>query len=183
MKTARTTTLLVIAILLLAWTLTESGCGDKASSTTASAALSGLESFVGAAKLTESTPGTETTAGDVTQVRGVKAAFQVEASDPRASGTAEVTSNYDGRAGVSAQSWGSSVLTNSKGTWVCDAWTGAGATDTGGKSHSFIFNVAKGTGDYEGLVMYVQWHFVEAVSVMVPPSQGIAISGWIEKAK
>jgi hypothetical protein len=184
MKTAKATTLLLMAVLLLAWTLSNSGCGGTAQTAAdVPAIVSGLEPFVGTAQLSSSTEGSETTEGTVTHMRDINAEFKVEATDPRASGSAKITSNYDANGNVSVQSWGTSVLTNGKGTWVCDAWTGAGLTDASGASHSFIYNVARGTGEYEGLTMYVQWHFTEAVTTMRTPSQGIAISGWIEKNK
>jgi hypothetical protein len=183
MKTTRSTTLFLMAVLLLAWTLSGSGCGGTTQAAEVPAIVSGLDAFVGTAELSSSTEGTETTEGTVIHMRDIAAEFKIEATDPRAAGTAKITSNYDANGNVSVQSWGTSVLTNSKGTWVCDAWTGAGLTDGSGSAHSFIYNVARGTGEYEGLTMYVQWHFTEAVSTMKPPSQGIAISGWIEKSK
>ena len=180
MKGARTTYLL-IAAFLLAGALALMGCGETVSPQREAAALSGLEPFVGASMLAEQkSAGTETTVGDVTQIRGMVVVFQVEASDARASGTLEVTNNYDAST-AGATSWGSSVLTNDKGTWVCDAWNGAATVSQGDRS--YIFEVAKGTGGYEGLTKYSQMYFTQAPSTMMAPSKGIAVSGWIQKSE
>jgi hypothetical protein len=170
--------LLLIVAAVLVWT----GCGSSSSSGGSSAMLSGLEPFVGGAKLLETKDGTETTVNGAIQDRDWTYVFQVEASDPRASGTLEIKFNADAQQSMNARFWGTCTLTNSKGSWVCDGWNGA---MTGTPQHQFTFAPYKGTGAYDGLALYIQWHMVETSAEMLPPSApgGTAVSGWIQKAK
>jgi hypothetical protein len=168
---------LLIVAAALVWT----GCGSNSSSS-GSAMLSGLEPLVGGAMLTKTIDGTETTVNGVIQDRDWTYVFQVEASDPRASGTVEVKFNADASQSMNAKFWGSATLTNDKGAWVCDGWNGA---MTGTPQHQFTFVPYKGTGAYDGLALYLQWHFVELSAEMLPPSApgGSAVSGWIQKVQ
>jgi len=178
MRGTKTTTYLLIAMfLLLTGALVWVGCGSDTASTEGTGVLAGLKPFVSAERILKETPGTETTVGDVTQTRGLVVSYEVEASDPRASGTIEVTVNADSAADGSGTMWGTSVLTNSEGTWVCDGWTGA--LDASG--HRFTFIKATGTGEYEGLTLYQLGYFASGPTTMLPPSQGMAGSGWIQK--
>jgi hypothetical protein len=174
--------LIAIAVFLLAAT-TLTGCGDKTASGGSSAILSGLQPFVAGAMLKQTTDGTETTVDGVTQDRNWKYQFQVEASDPRVSGDLEVIFNADATpSGSYGKYWGTSVLSNSKGTWVCEGWNGALTTSP---MHQFTFVASKGTGAYAGLELYIQWHMVENSPELLPPSApgGTAVSGWIQKVQ
>jgi hypothetical protein len=180
MRGARTTTYTLIAALLIATgALVSVGCGGDTPSSKGTGVLAGLKPFVSATKILKQTPGTETTAGDITQTRGLVVSYQTEASDPRASGTLEVTVNADSALDGSATMWGTSVMTNEKGTWVCDGWTGA--LDASG--HRFTFIEATGTGEYEGLTLYTLEYFASGPTTMLPPSQGMAGSGWIQESE
>lgn len=186
MKWARTSSIALIACLLLAGALAWGGCGDKGTTTTTEPAgvLSGIDPFIGATTLTDSTNPTQTTAGDITQLRNGKLTFTVVASDPRVAGTMESAFNIDVRADESATIWGSSVLTNDKGTWVCDKFTGS---VTSGYALQFIYSEAKGTGEYEGLVSYTLQHMLDPLTntdmKLEPPSAKASYLGWIQKAK
>jgi hypothetical protein len=171
----------IAVLLIVAAALVWTGCGSNSSSS-GSAMLSGLEPLVGGAMLTKTTDGTETTVNRVTQDRDWTYVFEVEASDPRASGTLEVKFNADALQSMNARFWGTCTLTNSKGSWVCDGWNGA---MTGTPQHQFTFSPFKGTGAYDGLALYLQWHMVETSTEMLPPSApgGSAVSGWIQKAQ
>ena len=181
MRSSRIAQVSVTVLVILAGALAWSGCGGGASSGNA-AMLAGLEPFVAGAMLTQTKDGAETTVGDVTQDRGWTYIYEVEASDPRASGTLEVIFNADAPKNGGATYWGTLVLTNSKGTWVSDAWNGA---LTAMPTHQFTFSPCKGAGAYAGLAMYIQWHMVESSAEMLPPSAlgGTAVSGWIQKAQ
>jgi hypothetical protein len=179
MKGVKTTCLVLAALLLLVAAVASAGCGDQASASE-NQVLSGLEPFVGQAALRASQSPTETVMGDVTQYRDGKLTQQVEASDPRLSGTAEVTFNLDERADGSANLWGSSLISNDKGTWVCDKWTGAVST---GYTEQYVFNQAQGTGDYEGYTLYLLQHFYDTYETMSAPSASSAWTGWIEKTE
>jgi hypothetical protein len=171
----------IMVLLVAAGALAWAGCGGKAS-TSNSAILSGLEPYVAGAMLTQTKDGTETTVDNVTQDRNWTYTFQVEASDPRAAGTLEVVFNADAPKSGGAHYWGTCVLTNTKGTWVCDSWDGA---MTSLPAHQFTFSVYNGTGAYKGLALYMQWHMVQNSTQMLPPSAlgGAAVSGWIQKAQ
>ena len=88
---------------------------------------------------------------------------------------------------------GSWVLTNSNGTWVCDEWTGAvkDLGTTGSAIQTFIYAESKGTGEYDGLTLHMQWYFAGEAGPQPglsshgygPNSYGYAISGWIQKAE
>ncbi len=177
MSGAKTTCVLITAFLLLAGALAWAGCGDQASSTEG-AVLSGLEPFVGNAMYTGAQEATATVVGDVTEYRDGKLTATVEASDPRVSGTIEVTFNLDLRSDQSATLWGSSVITNDKGSWVCDKWTGAVSS---GYVEQYVFNQAQGTGEYEGYTLRVLEHLYNIYEAMEPPSSRSAWTGWIEK--
>jgi hypothetical protein len=182
MKGLRIGWISIAVALIIAGTLAWSGCGGTASSGSNAAILSGLEPFVAGAMLTQTQDGTETTVDNVTQDRNWTYVYQVEASDPRASGTLEVIFNADAPKSGGAHYWGTCVLTNGKGTWVCDNWDGA---MTSMPTHQFTFSASKGTGAYEGLALYIQWHMVENSTTMLSPSAvgGTAVSGWIQKAQ
>jgi hypothetical protein len=186
MKRARTTSLLTLLItvcLLLAGALVWAGCGNTATPSEEAAGLSGLDPFVGATELTNSTDPTQTQVGDITQLRNGKLTFTVVASDPRVSGTMECAFNLDLRADESATIWANWVLTNDKGTWVCDNQAGS---VTSGYAEQFLFSQAKGTGQYEGLVCYMQQHMLDPLTntemKMEPPSAKADLVGWIQKA-
>ncbi len=185
MRGLRIGTVSIAVLLIIMGALTWAGCGGEESPGTTSSGSSagitaGLEPFVAGAMLTDTKDGTETTVGDVTEDRDWTYVFQVEASDPRATGNLEVIFNADAPRSGGAKFWGTCVLTNSQGTWVCDGWNGA-MTDV--PTHQFTFSEYKGTGAYEGLAMYIQWHMIENSSEMLPPSSaaGTAVSGWIQK--
>lgn len=180
MKRAAVTALVAIVGLLLIGALSWAGCGGEKSSA-ADTTLSGSEPWVAAFRLVHQKEGDMTASGAVVQVRGGVLTFEVEASDPRVSGTAEITVNVDQqRPELSGTLWGSCVLTNDRGTWVCDSWTGAASN---GYKDQYTFSVMKGTGEYEGLVLYSQWHFQYVNYTMkMEPSEEAAASGWIDKA-
>lgn len=114
------------------------------------------------------------------RTHGQMGRYEVQASDPRAGGTLELTALewdlYPDGHTVFRGEW---VLTNSGGTWVCDQFTGV--HDTG--DNLYVFIEAFGTGEYEGLVLYEQWHFTcDRASIQSPP-EGFTVSGWIEEAQ
>lgn len=176
---SRTTYTLIAALLIATGALVWVGCGSDTSSSKGTGVLAGLNPFVSATKILKQTPGTEATAGDITQARGLAVSYQTEASDARASGAIEVTVNADLAVDGSGSMWGTYVLTNDRGTWVCDGWTGA--LDASG--HRFTFIKAAGTGEYEGLTLYTLGYFDSGPTTMLPPSQGMAGSGWIQKSE
>jgi hypothetical protein len=182
MRNLRIVRVSIAVLLVMLGAVAWSGCGEEASSTGNAAILSGLDPFVAGAMLTETKNGTETTVDNVTQDRNWTYVFQVEASDPRVSGTLEVIMNADAPRSGGAKYWGTLVLTNSKGTWVCDNWDGA---MTAMPTHQFTFSACKGTGAYQGLALYIQWHMVDNSTKMLPPSAlgGTAVSGWIQKVQ
>ena len=184
MQRTRTTPLVLMAFLLLAGALVWSGCGDTGTTTTtgAAGALSGLEPFVANAYVTWTQNPIQTTVGDINQYRNGKLKSTIVASDPRVGGICEVTLNLDQRPDESADIWASWVLTNDKGTWVCDKQVGS--TNTGYVDGS-LFSQAKGTGEYEGLVSYWSQHFLgpDLLYALESPSAKSAIVGWIQKAK
>jgi|WetSurMetagenome_2_1015567.scaffolds.fasta_scaffold49452_2 hypothetical protein len=172
--------LLIAALLLTTGALAWAGCGSGTSSATGTGVVAGLDPLVAAAKLVKEAGDPETSVGGVTQIRNLKDTYEIEASDARVSGTNEVTINADLLADGSGTMWGSWVITNSKGTWVCDKWTGA--IDVG-TVNRFTYAEAKGTGEYEGLTLYMQQHFASGHMEMLPPSEGYALSGWIQKSE
>jgi hypothetical protein len=182
MRNLRIATISIAVLLIVTGALVWTGCGGDTASGGNAAILKGLEPYVAGAMLTQTKDGTETTVGGVTQDRNWTYVYQVEASDPRASGTLEVIMNADAPKSGGAHFWGTLVLTNIKGTWVCDNWDGA---MTSIPSHTFTFSPCKGTGAYDGLALYMQWHMVENSAEMLPPSApgGTAVSGWIQKAQ
>jgi hypothetical protein len=178
MRAARTITYLPILVsLLLIGALTWVGCGGGDSSAERSQ-LSNSEAFVASATPGAQGEGTSTKAGDVTQVRNAMVSYTVEATDPRVAGTFDVIYNLDQAADGSGSMWGTWTVTNSKGTWVCDAMSGA----LDAKGHTFVFGSAKGTGAYEGLVSLWQWYWPLNTSSFSAALPLVAVSGWIQKA-
>ncbi len=186
MRTARTTTyLLVIGLLtslLLAGALALTACGSGSANTGTSSgnpALAGAQPFVVSAIPRDDTGGTETKVGDVTQTRNGTASYDVEATDPRLSGTFDVVYNTDEASdGTLTKFYGTWKATNDKGTWECDNWSGA--QDSAG--HLFTVGVGRGTGDYEGLVAVWQWYWPLNTSSFSTALPVLAVSGWVQKA-
>jgi hypothetical protein len=179
MKWARTRWLLITAFLFTSGALVWAGCGSDAAATEGQGVLAGTTPYVAAAGLyDESTP------------FGVTKKYAVEASDARVSGTLEMTIDADTSTSGSPNLQGSWVITNGKGTWVCDQWTGV-AKDlaiTGSAIQTFIYAESKGTGEYEGLTLHMQWYYAGEAGPRPglsphgygPNSYGYAISGWIQ---
>ncbi len=176
--TRNTTRILVFASLLLVGSLAWAGCGSGDSGAKGSQ-LSSSEAFVASAAPGEQGEGTSTQIGDVTQVRNATVSYTVEATDPRAAGTFDVVYNLDQAADGSGKMWGTWTVTNDKGTWVCNAMSGA----LDAKGHTFVFGSAKGTGAYEGLVSLWQWYWPLNTSSFSAALPLIAVSGWIQKAQ
>lgn len=111
---------------------------------------------------------------------GQEGHYTVHASDPRASGTLELTELewflYPDGHTVFQGRW---VLANDGGTWVCEQIAGVHDTD----DNLYVFIEAFGTGTYEGLVLCEQWHFTCDAAVIQSPSGGFAVSGWIEETR
>jgi hypothetical protein len=121
---------------------------------------------------------TTETVGDVVQMRNATWTYRMESSDPRLTGTMDVVINVDQRqADKSGALWGTAVLSNQGGSWD-GSWTGGIAA--GGNVHH-VHQVARGTGDYEGLVADFSGWFVEAGEGFTPDIQVIN-AGWIQSA-
>ena len=121
---------------------------------------------------------TTETVGDVVQMRNATWTYRMESSDPRLTGTMDVVINVDQRqADKSGALWGTAVLSNQGGSWD-GSWTGGIAA--GGDVHH-VHQVARGTGDYEGLVADFSGWFVEAGEGFTPDIQVIN-AGWIQSA-
>jgi len=186
MRNTRTTiyvpVIAVLALLLVVGALVLTGCGGKSPSTSSgNPALADTQPFVASATPGPATGGTTTEVGDVTQTRNATASYTIEATDPRCNGTFDVVYNMDEAAdGTMTKFYGTWKVTNDKGTWVCDNWTGA--QDALGV-HTFTFGVSKGTGDYEGLVAVWQWYWPLNASSFSTALPLMAVSGWIDKAK
>ncbi len=189
MRSARTTTYILIlasSLLMAGAALTMAGCGGDTSAEVL-ARVADAQPFVASAMVAPrpQAEATETLVGDVRQVRNGGASYDVEATDPRLSGTFDVVFNYDENADNSAQMWGTWTAANDKGAWVCDSFEGG--FDSAG--HYFTVGIGKGTGDYEGLLSVWQWYWpLSAIS----PNTGLpvdmrlpifAVSGWIQKAE
>jgi hypothetical protein len=91
--------------------------------------------------------GTDTTVGDVEQIRAMVLSGPTTNSDPRVSGLATVHVNIDIQPGQSAVLWGTATIEGPDG-----AWTGpfTGLIEKGYTIHR-IASVLKGTGAYAGL--------------------------------
>lgn len=140
--------------------------------------LRGMLPIVSTASLVTDGPYESTeTVGDVVQMRNAEWTYRIEtSSDPRLGGIQQVVINVDQRqSDMSARIWGTSVLSNEGGTWVGD-WTGGIAA--GGDVHH-VYQTAKGTGGYAGLVAHFSGWFVEAGEGFTPDIQ-IVNAGWIE---
>ena len=180
MRTTRTSTCIVISVLLLVTgALAWAGCGnDDTNSSAQGTLLSGAQPFVAAAAPGKQTEGTTTKVGDVTQVRDATISYKIEATDPRVAGTHDVVYSLDEAADGSGSMSARWTTTNEKGTWVCDA--SHAAFDA--KGRCFVFGLAKGTGAYEGLVSLWQWYWPLNTSSFSTALPLIAVSGWIQKA-
>ncbi len=89
--------------------------------------------------------------GAIQRIRGVVATCEVTFSDPRVSGTATVSSNYDCHAEAGCVVWGTQELVGPDGSWT-GSFTGtidAAFTERG-------FTLLNGTAGYEGLTFIVQ---------------------------
>jgi hypothetical protein len=179
MRAAKTTTYIPILVsLLLIGALVWAGCGSSGSSAKGSQ-LSNSQAFVASPAPGDQGDGTTTKVGDVTQVRNATVSYTVEATDPRVAGTFAVAYNLDQAADGSGTMWGTWTVTNNKGTWVSDAFSGA----LDAKGHTFIFGSAKGTGAYASLVSLWQWYWPLNTSSFSAALPMIAVSGWIQKAQ
>ena len=108
--------------------------------------------------------------------RGAVDMYRVKVSDLRASGTLTVTVNQDQRGDGSADSWGSWVLKNAGGSWVCERWTGS--VWKGGLG-VFTYGVGEGRGAYAGLRSDSCWH----INLEAGATMDTRIFGVIQKAK
>jgi hypothetical protein len=179
MKAARTTTcILILASLLLMGAVTWTACGGTKTSAKGTSPLMASEAFVASAAPGNQTEGTTTKAGDVTQTRNATVSYTIEATDPRVAGTYDVVYNIDQLPDGSGKMWATLKLTNDKGTWVCDS--ASALLDSSG--HVYVFGLAKGTGDYDGLVSVWQWYWPLNTSSFSTALPFIAVSGWIQKA-
>jgi hypothetical protein len=179
MKRPRTRVLLIAAFLFTSGTLVWAGCGGGLSSTEGQGVFAAISPYIATAGLLE-----EPAAGDVTKT------YAIEASDARVNGTLVMTIDADMATTGSPNVQGSWVLTNSKGTWVCDKWTGVDKVlaTTGSAIQRFIYAESKGTGEYEGLTLHMQWYYAGEIGPRPhrplneygPNSYGYAISGWIQ---
>jgi hypothetical protein len=180
MRRARIVYLGVAALLLVAGASFLAGCGGKTASSGDGGAVSGLQPFVAYATVAPGgNEGTSTVVGEVTQWRDATALYKVEGSDQRVSGSFTVTYNVDTTADGNSKLWGNWVLTNDKGTWVCDGWSGA----QDAKGETYTFGISKGTGDYEGLITCWQWHWPLDNASFTVKLPLIAVSGWIQTEK
>jgi hypothetical protein len=95
----------------------------------------------------------ETDADGAQHSRDGTVTSRMVAGDPRVTATVVATWNSD-RWGVYEDGaliqWGTATLTNENGTWECD-YTGAYASPVGDS----ITRWCRGTGDYEGLTLYM----------------------------
>ncbi len=190
MRRARTSAhILIFASLLLIGSLVWTGCGGNSSTistSTANAVLADSIPFVASAIPANGTEGGMAQVGDITQTRNATSSYIVDATDPRLSGTFAVVYNTDQAPdGTMTRFFGNWKLTNDKGSWVCDSWTGAADAVVGPNStHFFTVGVGKGTGAYEGLVSVWQWYWPlndsrNSGSTALPL---IAGSGWSHNA-
>jgi hypothetical protein len=123
--------------------------------------------------------------GYVSQVTGRVTVFSVEMSQPGVSGTLEITSDLGVRADGTADEAATWTLSNDQGVWQGDSWSGWRGVDG---AEQFGFGQAVGTGGYEGLTLFLQWH-----SAVVPGAAGsgadaasvgpVTLTGWILAAE
>jgi hypothetical protein len=126
--------------------------------------------------LQDQTTNVDSAGGGFTQARTGIWVLRADLSDPRVSGTIEITFGENVRADQSSVLWGTSVLTNQTGTWECAGWSGA--TAKGGQQH-LIFLQYKGTGMYAGLKFSCQLYRPDPA---VAAGQTLTVSGRIEPA-
>jgi hypothetical protein len=141
-------------------TVLAAGCGAAATPTAAptaaatpttapSADPTGDAVVTGTGANSQTDPGTVTTVGDVTQVRGETITGVSTTNDPRVSGTATIPLNVDAYGAVGPE-WGTFRLPVGDGAW---AGTVAGGGWDGGNG-SVVDAWLVGSGAYEGLAYY-----------------------------
>jgi hypothetical protein len=119
----------------------------------------------------------ETTTGGYAKLRNGTQVYRDQMSDPRVSGTRTVTIDANQRADKSADTWGTVVIVNDRGTWKGE-WHGMVAK--GGVTR-YAFSTLKGAGGYEGLA-YVNQEWFGQNGEPIEPGVPVAAAGWIESA-
>ena len=117
---------------------------------------------------------------DVTQVRGRVLAYALDMSQAGVGGVLEISSDLDVSADGSATVQGAWVLRNDQGTWECPSWIGYTTADG---PEEFGFGRALGTGAYEGLALFLQWHAGTDAGSTASIAQWSVVTGWVERVK
>jgi hypothetical protein len=159
--------LLALLVALLAWTLQVGGRPDShlsvlpATAATASASTApsprastdglGEEYVSGSGSLVIVDPGSSSTLGNATQVRGYVATSTDTMSDPRVTGTGTLQLTIDEYGSVGTE-WGTYRLENAAGAWQGPV---AGAGWDGGEA-STVSGWLAGTGSFEGYTYYIR---------------------------
>ena len=167
-------------------TLSVEDVGPASPGAAGTSAVGGLVPIVGTATLEEvRSEGTSAHADYLdysTVINGRVCEYAVEMSQRQISGTLEITSDIEEREDSSADVSATWVLSNDDGTWRCDYWVGYLTADA---TEEFGFGSAVGTGDYEGLELYLQWHSAKAsgsASSATGAAESARLTGWIQSA-
>jgi hypothetical protein len=149
--------------------------------TTGTKTLSGLLPVAGTAILHEvAGEGTTVQANGVTQVRGRVLAYALDMSQAGVGGILEISTDLDVSADGSATVQGTWVLRSDQGTWECPSWIGYTTADG---LEEFGFGRALGTGAYEGLALFLQWHAGTDAGSAAPVARWGIVTGWVERVK
>lgn len=168
-------------------TVQSGGGATSATGTAGTFALSGLVPVAGTAVLQQvKSDGATIAAGDssfVERVTGQVQVFSLQTSQPEIGGALELTTDLYIRTDGSADVRGRWVLTNDRGTWLCDAWSGYRSADG---AEEFGSGSAAGAGRYEGLTLYLQWHFQRVAGSTIPgmgSAESVSITGWVQSVE
>lgn len=143
--------------------------------------LSGLLPVAGTAVLQHvESEGTTVQANGVTQVRGRVLVYALDMAQAGVGGILEISSDLDVSADGSATVQGTWVLRSDQGTWECPSWIGY---TTAGGLEEFGFGRALGTGAYEGLALFLQWHAGTDEGSTASFAQWSVLTGWVERVK
>jgi hypothetical protein len=168
-------------------TLAAGDTGPSGTGTANTSVLAGLVPVAGTATLervkSEGTATQERHGDYASRVTGRELVFWVETSQPGVSGTLEITSDLDVRADCSADVRATWILSNDQGAWQCASSPGYLTADG---AEQFGFGKAAGTGGYEGMTLYLQWHSTQEPDSAISGAESsgsILVTGWIQSAE
>jgi hypothetical protein len=156
------------------------GKTPSAGNAAGTSAIAGLVPVMGTATLEQvKSEGTAVSSGDVTRLKGRVLVYRLDMSQSGISGTFEITIDLQRRA-QGGDIWASWVLSNDQGTWECTSWVGTLSADG---LEQFGYGGAFGTGAYEGLTLYLQWHSTQEPGSTALAAESGTVTGWIESAE